>query len=188
MSPEHVPRPLSVSENGLEDVDLRQAVRSAIASGDRDAALSLLQAFAEGTTDLSTLPLQVGDALVATARGLQPEVPIPTVIGSLERVAIARDQIIQLLTETPFSGADLAAIRRVLDSAESAAREREKRAALEDLSTGQTLSGRRIGSVWLELKYIPDPRSDRKYGPYLYGRWREAGRKRSRYIGKARDS
>ena len=41
-----------------------------------------------------------------------------------------------------------------------------------------------VGSVWLEVKYIPDRASDREYGPYLYARWREGGRQRSRYLGK----
>ena len=42
----------------------------------------------------------------------------------------------------------------------------------------------RLGGVWLELKYIPDRDSDKLYGPYLYARWREGGRQKSRYLGK----
>jgi hypothetical protein len=41
-----------------------------------------------------------------------------------------------------------------------------------------------VGSYWLELKYIPDRSGQWEYGPYLYARWREGGRQRSRYIGK----
>ncbi|WP_322797961.1 hypothetical protein [Thermoflexus sp.] len=36
---------------------------------------------------------------------------------------------------------------------------------------------------WVEAKWIP--RRGKRYGPYLYVRWREGGRKRSRYRGKA---
>jgi hypothetical protein len=46
-------------------------VRSAIATGDRAAALRLLRAYVEGQLDLSNVPAEVGDALVGTARGLK---------------------------------------------------------------------------------------------------------------------
>ena len=161
-------------------------MRSAIATGDRQGALRLLRAHVEGEVDLSTVPATVADALVETARGVDhAEQPDPALI-SLARVEEARGRVIQLLAQTPFTSSDLAEIRHVLESLEDQARRQEERALREDLhlSGPGEGAGRRIGSVWLELKYIPDADSGRAYGPYLYGRWREAGRKRSRYIGK----
>lgn len=36
---------------------------------------------------------------------------------------------------------------------------------------------------WVEEKFIE--RQGKRYGPYLYKRWRENGRLKSRYLGKA---
>ena|SRR5215207_8406557 len=95
----------------------------------------------------------------------------------------ARERVIHLLRDTPFAQADLDAIRAVLDSRDAAVRADEERAGREDL--GNLPAGvRRVGSAWLELKYIPDSATGRTYGPYLYARWREARRKRSRYLSK----
>jgi AcrR family transcriptional regulator len=96
-----------------------------------------------------------------------------------------RERILELLRETPFRGEDLMAIRELLESLVAKAVAVEERARQEDLGVGRRAQMRRVGSVWIEVKYIPDASSGREYGPYLYGRWREAGRKRSRYIGKA---
>jgi hypothetical protein len=93
----------------------------------------------------------------------------------------------QLLRGTPFGQADRDAIRAVLDSLDAAARADAERAGREDLGD-LAARVRRIGSVWLELKYIPDSTTGRTYGPYLHARWREAQRKRSRYLGKVRVS
>jgi hypothetical protein len=37
---------------------------------------------------------------------------------------------------------------------------------------------------WIELRYVK--RNGKVYGPYRYRRWREGGRLRSRYLGKAK--
>lgn len=34
---------------------------------------------------------------------------------------------------------------------------------------GEATAKRRVGSMWLELKYIRDAGSGRTYGPYVYG-------------------
>jgi hypothetical protein len=73
----------------------------------------------------------------------------------------------------------------VLESLEADALQADALAKAKEVPAGSATRARRLGSVWLELKSIPDADSGRTYGPYLYGRWREAGRKRSRYIGKA---
>jgi hypothetical protein len=42
----------------------------------------------------------------------------------------------------------------------------------------------RVGSGWLEIKWIPR-KGGKATGPYLYYRVREGGHLRSRYVGKA---
>lgn len=37
---------------------------------------------------------------------------------------------------------------------------------------------------WYEEKMIPDNKTGRLYGPYLYERWRDHGICRSKYLGK----
>ena len=160
-------------------------VRSAIATGDRAGALRLLRAHVEGELDLSSVPPEAGDVLVATARGVDNTQAATAVLASIDDRQRARDQVIQLLTASHFGSADLAVIRGVLESLEAQALQAEALARAEELPADSATRGRRIGSVWLELKYIPEADSGRTYGPYLYGRWRESGRKRSRYIGKA---
>ena len=68
---------------------------------------------------------------------------------------------------------------------EASAGQAEEQAAREEVSDADAAPIRRVGSVWLEMKYIRDAASGKAYGPYLYGRWRDASRKRSKYIGKA---
>jgi hypothetical protein len=162
-----------------EKVDLLQRARAAIVAGDRRSALRLLREMLEGNVDLSRVPVSIGDALVATAGGAEQD----DALAKLRHIEQARGEVIHLLEDTPFGSADLAAIRHVLDSLETAALDAEEHARREDFPGAQT-SGQRVGSVWLELKYIPDATSGRMYGPYIYGRWRESGRKRSRYLGK----
>jgi hypothetical protein len=174
--------PLSQDVDGAGgDVLLR--VRTAVAAGDRTAALRLLQAYVRGEVDLSGLPQPVGDALVATAGGQDDRGLSTTALDDLARRDTAREQVIQLLTASRFGTADLALSRRVLDALGEEARDREE--ATRQVLAHAASGARRVGSVWLELKYIPDADSGKTYGPYLYGRWRESGRKRSRYIGKA---
>jgi hypothetical protein len=161
-------------------------VRAAIATGDRPAALRLLHDYVRGQLDLSGMPVGVGDALVETASGKKTTSTdgSASAVVELRRMERAREQVIRLLQTSRFGSADLAVIRRTLDSLELEVREVEAAERRKDLPAGFTTEARRLGSVWLELKYIPDADSGRVYGPYLYGRWRQAGRKRSRYIGK----
>jgi hypothetical protein len=48
---------------------------------------------------------------------------------------------------------------------------------------GRVLAAK-LGRGYLELKYIPSRSTGKVHGPYVYQRWLEAGRRRSRYIGK----
>jgi hypothetical protein len=163
-------------------------VRLAITRGDRDAALDLLRDVAEGKLDEESLAGVVGDALVATARGPKQSEGDRKALGRLEQIDRARAQIIHSLAQTAFGPADLSAIRSALEARESAMRVTTESDLNRDLVDDNAGMDHRVGSVWLEVKYIRDPVSGRQYGPYLYGRWREGARKRSRYIGKARPS
>ena len=40
------------------------------------------------------------------------------------------------------------------------------------------------GQGWIETRFVRDPETGRRYGPYLVRRWREGGRKRLQYLGK----
>jgi hypothetical protein len=48
---------------------------------------------------------------------------------------------------------------------------------------GRVLAAK-LGRGYLKLKYIPSRSTGKVHGPYQYQRWVEAGRRRSRYIGK----
>jgi hypothetical protein len=170
----------------MSNMDLLRRARAAIASQDEPAALQLLRELAEGDSQADLLAQPVGDALIATARGSRRDAADRAALTMLKRIEQTRDHIIQLLDSTPFGGADLAAIREVVGALEAKALQVAERALDENKQTvgGEATPARRVGSVWLELKYIRDAGSGRTYGPYMYGRWRESGRKRSKYIGK----
>ncbi|MGI9145996.1 MAG: hypothetical protein ACR2IK_05525 [Chloroflexota bacterium] len=162
------------------------SVRSAIANRDQPLALRLLRQLAEQDSSAETVDHAVGDALVATARGAKQDADDRVALARLERVQQARDQVLALLEQTPFGRADLAAIRCVVEALEASASQAAEHAGREDVLAGASKAPlRRVGSIWLELKHIPDVASNKKWGPYLYARWRSNGRKHSQYIGKA---
>ena len=123
---------------------------------------------------------------MATARGAKQDAADRAALTRLTMVEETRDQVIELLERTPFGRADLAAIRDVVATLEALAGQAEEQAAREELAGADSAPIRRVGSVWLEMKYIRDAASGKAYGPYIYGRWRSNGRKRSKYIGKVR--
>jgi len=177
--------PLS-RDHEQRDSEFLSSVRSAIANRDQPLALQLLRQLAEQGTSAETVDHAVGDALMATARGAKQDTADCAALARLERVQQARDQVLALLERTPFGRADLATIRGVVEALEASASQAEERALREDVFAGASKAPlRRVGSVWLELKHIPDAASNKKWGPYLYARWRSNGRKRSKYIGKS---
>jgi hypothetical protein len=86
----------------------------------------------------------------------------------LKIVEETRDQVIELLERTPFGRGDLAAIRDVVAALEASAGQAEEQAAREEVARADSAPIRRVGSVWLEMKYIRDAASGRTYGPYMY--------------------
>lgn len=54
----------------------------------------------------------------------------------------------------------------------------------EDRNDESTPQAKPKGGRWREIKWIPDSKTGRLYGPYLYERWREGGKCRSKYLGK----
>jgi hypothetical protein len=171
-------------DNQQRQGELLSRARTAIADQDQPSALQLLRELAEGGI-LAELAPAVGDALVATARGTKQDAADRAALTRLKIVEETRDQVIELLERTPFGRADLAAIRDVVAALEASAGQAEEQAAREEVAGANSAPIRRVGSVWLEMKYIRDAASGRTYGPYIYGRWRASGRKRSKYIGKA---
>jgi len=168
------------------DSEFLLSVRIAIANRDQPLALRLLRQLAEKDTSVETVDHVVGDALVATARGANQDADDRAALARLELVQQARDQVLALLERTRFGSADLAAIRGVVEALEASASQADEHAAREDVFAGVSAAPlRRVGSIWLELKHIPDAASNKKWGPYLYARWRSNDRKRSKYIGKA---
>jgi len=172
-------------DNQQRQGELLSRARAAIADQDQQSALQLLRELAEGSILPESLAPAVGDALVATARGAKQDAADRAAITRLRIVEETRDQVIELLERTPFGRADLAAIRDVVAALEASAGHAEEQAAREEVAGANSAPVGRVGSVWLEMKYIRDAASGKQYGPYLYGRWRDAGRKRSKYIGKA---
>ena len=178
-------RPLSLDDHRRQG-DLLSRARAAIADQDQPSALQLLRELAEGGILAETLAPAVGDALVATARGAKQDAADRAALTRLKIVEAARDQIIDLLERTPFGRADLAAIRHMVATLEASSDDTEEQAAREEVSGADAAPIRHVGSVWLEMKYIRDAASGKAYGPYIYRIWRFNGRKRSKYIGKAR--
>jgi hypothetical protein len=56
---------------------------------------------------------------------------------------------------------------------------------MDQLEGPQASTVRRLGTGTIEAKMISNGHSAKLFGPYLYARFMEGGRYRSRYIGKA---
>lgn len=122
----------------------------------------------EGRMELGRLRGMIADLLDAS----------PTLLAILgmdpERLGRLREAVEVLLR----AQADALALARAL----SANGLRVEQAERQIDRTLRALAARRGIGGWFELKFITV--RGRRYGPYLYYRWREGGRKRSRYKGK----
>jgi hypothetical protein len=173
-------------------------VRAVVDSGDREGALALLvELLKGGGRTAQSVPEVVANALVATARtkGERDDAD-RAALAEYRGAALARDEIVALILQTPLVTDDLVAVQQALD--ERLARDHATRQAAAphvlEAARRQTelaFAGRegrvlaaKLGRGYLELKYIPSRSTGKVHGPYLYQRWVEAGRRRSRYIGK----
>lgn len=167
---------------GPEHPNSREAAllsaRQAIEHGDRRAALDLLAAVARGELPADDLEPVVSEALVATARAEQQERD-RAALARYEQARAAGAQMLHLLRATPWDHADLARIRAVLDELDQELIDQEKEPEQPERIRTASDSRRRLGAGSLEAKLI------RGHGPYLYFRYREGGRHRSVYVGKA---
>jgi hypothetical protein len=138
---------------------------------------------AERDPDLSR---GLGGALVATA------VEQPDAVDLARRRAYRRvqaqlaDLVHWITTAEPLDLVDLEQLQAALDARrralESERAEQERRERREAAAGCRRL--RRVGSGWLDHKLITDRATGKVYGPYLYARWREGTRTRTRYLGK----
>jgi hypothetical protein len=156
------------------------AAKAAIEAGDQSSALALLDGLRwQGADEGRQLTPAVAEALVATASG-DTDSERAALVTTLREARKALQQIQEGIEKQPFDAEDLAQIASALSS---------RRARLESDRTESDEQGaiaggatRALGAGWLEWRMVSKP-SGREFGPYVY-RWRESGRKRTKYIGK----
>lgn len=167
-------------------------------ANDREGALALLlELLTGGAGNAEALPELAANALVATARAKGDRNDADrAAVTTYQRAALARDEVVALIREAPLGTDDLAAIQVALQQRlvqDHASRQAAAAQLLESArrQTDLAFAGRagsalaiKLGHGYLEMKYIPNRRTGKMYGPYLYQRWVEAGRRRSRYVGK----
>jgi hypothetical protein len=154
----------------------------AVAAGNRAHALALLDGFRVAPPGVGRqLAPGLGEALVATARGKSGDEGDRQALIAIQQARSALRQIRDWLASLPFDSEDFAEI----ESAIAARRSQEGQTVGEEqerLASGSTL-GRALGAGWLEWRWVSKP-SGTRCGPYLYFRWREGKRKRTKYVGK----
>jgi hypothetical protein len=155
---------------------LREHARRAIEQGDRRRALALPRRVAAGELEGADLADRDAQALVATAAEQ------PTASDEQRRMAYGRAQqarrtVLELLTLEALDREDLleidAAVHTRLD--ELSRQAQHERARTQALAA----STHRLGTGTIEAKLISNGRSAKRFGPYLYARYREGGRDRS---------
>jgi hypothetical protein len=158
------------------------AAKAAIHAGDQRGALALLDGLRTRPADQGReLPPVVAEALVATARG-EMDSDRELLASRLREVHAALQQILTWLDALPFDTEDLAQVAVAL-SARRTAVEEDARVEQGRAREG-AMAVRSLGSGWLEWRMVSKP-SGREFGPYVYYRWREGGRKRTKYVGRA---
>ena len=159
------------------------AAREAIARGDRQAALRLLRALTlSEPKEVANLTPATAEALVATAQA-EPEERGRAALETYRAAEATYLVIAEQIRQTPLEREHVAGLKALLDVRERELDKELNEHRLKDQGAGTSPSVR-VGNGWLEVKWIPR-NSGKLSGPYLYYRVREAGRLRSRYIGKA---
>jgi hypothetical protein len=152
-------------------------------AGDKQRALALLRGVATGELDGASLDDREARALVATAADAPAEKLHDNRIDRRRRKA--KSAILALLHATELDADDLDEIDQFIHGRLSEfATRRSTLAEPLDSAAGAI---RRLGTGTIEAKMISNGHSARLFGPYLYARFMDGGRYRSRYIGKASD-
>src|SRR5438128_1410016 len=166
-----------------------------VGDGDRMAALVLLDEIASAGPGSAApdLPGPLADAVLAVALGELSE-DYRQAVADYERSRSTLTAIVEAIGTLPLTAQDLLVIRAALDErldrmqdgeGVGAWRASPHRAADHEVSPTDGVDRVQLGpGRYLELKFIPDRRSGKRYGPYMYLRWVADGRFRSRYIGK----
>ncbi|MBV9355904.1 MAG: hypothetical protein JO023_10295 [Chloroflexi bacterium] len=158
---------------------VRARARAAIAAGDQPGALILLRVLIdEGPEAAAALSPVVADALVATARS-DSDARDRAARLAYQQAQAARVEICRLLECAPLDLDDLARIRMDLNDREQQLRAQSDERLRDRAIMGGAVGSRRLGNGWIERYWV-----GRRWGPYLRARWREAGRKRMKYVGK----
>lgn len=105
----------------------------------------------------------------------------PMYARRLREVQDALGQILAWIKELSFDAADPEKIRAEIDARQPALR--HDNATNKEQIEDPTSQVRALGAGWLEWRMVAKP-SGREFGPYVYYRCREAGRKRTKYVGK----
>jgi hypothetical protein len=157
--------------------------KHAIAAGDRARALRLLDSLRYRPSEEGRqLPRAIADALLATARGDRDD-ERALIAPRLEDAHAALRQILEWIDAVAFDADQLAQIAAAASRRQGGA-VRIEGAPDESVATNRTdLRPVPFGSGWLEWRWVAKP-SGRQFGPYVYFRWREGGRKRTKYVGK----
>ena len=162
---------------------LVSAAKGAIVAGDRARALRVLDGLRYRRADEGPqLATAIAEALVATAAGEHVQEG-ELLVRQLEDAHAALRQILDWIDALPFDVDELAQIAATASRRHNVT-VRTDRATHESIQPDE--SGKRavpFGAGWLEWRWIAKP-SGRQFGPYVYYRWREGGRKRTRYVGK----
>ena len=162
----------------------RAAAKTAIASGNQAGALALLRELIDGPPEAAAaLTPVVAEALIATARAAADERDRAAQLAYLEAQA-KRVEIGRLIETAPLDADDLAWIRRVIADQEQQLRTQANERREHHVRPEGEVARQRLGDGWIERYWV----GGRRWGPYLRARWREAGHKRMRYIGKLPDA
>jgi hypothetical protein len=143
----------------------------------------LLRAVATGDLDGTSLSDHEARALVAVAADAPAE-NVHADTGDRRRRK-AKSAILALLQAAELGADDLDEIDQVVH-----VRQREvatRRRSTPEVLDSAASTARRLGTGTIEAKMISNGHSMKLFGPYLYARFMEGGRYRSRYIGKASD-
>jgi hypothetical protein len=171
------------ADSGESTWSLREQAPAAIGQA-MNGALALLRGVATGELDGANLDDREARGLVATATDAPTSEVHDDAIDRRRRKAKAA--ILTLLQAAELAAEDLDEIdevvhRRLIELAE------QRKLALQPLDSAAS-TVRRLGTGTIEAKMISNGHSAKLFGPYLYARFMEDGRYRSRYIGKASDS